>query len=165
MKAIEAIQFTMELSENVVMSLIDDMKDAPLTFPTPNGGSHPLWVLGHLTFGEGLVRAALFGEPNPVEHWRPLFDGGIEPVDDPGLYPSFDEVRAKFTELRAANMKLLQSLTDQDLDKPAADPPKGLEPYFATYGKTFLTVAQHVMSHRGNVADARRAAGRKPVMM
>ena len=32
-----------------------------------------------------------------------------------------------------------------------------------TVGDTFLTIAMHQMNHRGQVADARRVAGRKPV--
>ena len=165
MKATDAIKFSMQLSENVVMALIDDMKDAPFTFPTAKGGSHPLWVLGHLTLSEALIRQALFGEPNPVQSWDSLFGGGTEPTDNPSDYPSFDEVRAKFTELRGENMKLLESLSDADLDKPTKNPPKGLEPFFTTYGHTFLTISQHMMAHRGNVADARRMIGRKPIMM
>jgi hypothetical protein len=31
------------------MSVVDKMNDAATTFPTPKGGCHPLWVLGHLT--------------------------------------------------------------------------------------------------------------------
>ena len=26
-----------------------DMADAAMTFPTPNGGNHPTWLVGHLT--------------------------------------------------------------------------------------------------------------------
>lgn len=165
MKAIDAIKFVLGTSENVVMMLIDDMKDAPLTFPTAKGGSHPLWVLGHLTLVEGAVREILLGEPNPVAQWQAIFGGGTEPVDDAGKYPPFEEVRAKFNELRAANMKLLDSLSEDDLDKPTKNPPKGLEQVFDTFGNSWLTIAEHMMAHRGSVADARRAVGRKPMMM
>ena len=49
----EAIQFALRVSNGSVMSVIDKMSDASTTFPTPNGGCHPLWVLGHLTVVEG----------------------------------------------------------------------------------------------------------------
>ena len=58
----QAIQFALTVSNGAVLSVIDRMSDAPTTFPTPNGGCHPLWVLGHLTFVEGMVPGVLYGE-------------------------------------------------------------------------------------------------------
>jgi uncharacterized damage-inducible protein DinB len=69
-------------------------------------------------------------------------------------------VRAKYLELRARNLQLLDSLSEADLDRPTAAPAKGLEQEFNTFGRTFLTVAMHQTMHRGNVTDALRAAGR-----
>jgi uncharacterized damage-inducible protein DinB len=57
-------------------------------------------------------------------------------------------------------VKLLESLSEEDLDKPTKAPPKGREREFATYGQSFLVLALHQTMHRGNVTDARRAAGR-----
>jgi hypothetical protein len=50
MTAIEVIRTAMAMSEKSTMSLIEDMRDAPLTQPTSRGGNHPLWVLGHITY-------------------------------------------------------------------------------------------------------------------
>jgi hypothetical protein len=66
MKAIDLIRTAMQTSDRAVVSLIEDMRDAPLTQPTPRGGNHPLWVLGHMTFVEGNVLNVLFGEPNQM---------------------------------------------------------------------------------------------------
>jgi len=56
----DAIKFALSISNGSVLSVIDDMSDAARTFPTPNGGCHPLWVLGHLALVEGMIPAALF---------------------------------------------------------------------------------------------------------
>jgi hypothetical protein len=48
----DAIKFALTLSNGAVLSVIDEMSGAATTFPTPNGGCHPLWVLGHLTLIE-----------------------------------------------------------------------------------------------------------------
>jgi hypothetical protein len=48
----DAIKFALTISNGSVLSVIDEMSDAATTFPTPNGGCHPLWVLGHLTLVE-----------------------------------------------------------------------------------------------------------------
>ena len=53
----DAIKFALSISNGVVLSAIDEMSDAATTFPTPNGGCHPLWVLGHLTLVEGIIPA------------------------------------------------------------------------------------------------------------
>jgi uncharacterized damage-inducible protein DinB len=163
MQTKEAIQFALAVSNGSVLSAIDKMSDAATTFPTPNGGCHPLWVLGHLTVVEGFIPEVLFGQPNPVAEWQELFGPGSEPMADLSVYPSFAEVRAKYIELREQNLKLLDSLSDADLDKPAAAPVKGLEHEFETFGRSFLTLAMHQTMHRGNVTDALRAAGRVAV--
>ena len=70
MRIKEFIQSALDASDRAVPSVIDKMSDAPTTFPPPNGGCHPLWVLGHLAFVEGMIPTVLFGEPNPVAEWQ-----------------------------------------------------------------------------------------------
>ena len=156
----EAIQFALTVSNRTVVSAIDKMSDAATTFPTPNGGCHPLWVLGHLTMVEGIIPEVLFGDKHPVAEWQQYFGEGSEPVDNAGAYPPFAEVRAKYLDLRERNLKLLESLSEEDLDRPTKAPPKGREQEFSTFGRSFLVLALHQTMHRGNVTDALRAAGR-----
>ena len=163
MQTKDAIKVALTVSNGAVLSVIDEMSGAATTFPTPNGGCHPLWVLGHLALVEGMIPEVLFGEKNPVEDWQPYFGQSSEPVGDPGVYPPFAEVRDKYQRLRERNLRLLESLSEADLDKPTKAPPKGREREFATFGQSFLVLALHQTMHRGNVTDARRAAGRAAV--
>jgi uncharacterized damage-inducible protein DinB len=156
----EAIKFALNISDRTVLSVIDEMSDAATTFPTPNGGCHPLWVLGHLTLVEGMIPAALFAEENPAAEWQQYFGENSEAVADARAYPPFAQVREKYLQLRERNLKILESLTEADLDKPTKAPPRGREQEFATYGQSFLVLALHQTMHRGNLTDARRAAGR-----
>ena len=156
----DAIKFALTVSNGAVLSVIDEMSGAATTFPTPNGGCHPLWVLGHLTLVEGMIPAALFGDKNPAAEWQQFFGEGSAPVADAKRYPPFAEVREKYLQLRERNLNILESLTEADLDKPTKAPPKGREKEFATYGQSFLVLALHQTMHRGNLTDARRAAGR-----
>jgi len=160
MQTKDAIKFALTVSNGAVVSVIDEMSGAATTFPTPNGGCHPLWVLGHLTLVEGMVPEILFGEKNAAEEWQPYFGENSEPVADAKAYPPFAEVREKYRQLRERNLKLLESLSEADLDKPTKTPPKGREKEFATYGQSFLVLALHQAMHRGNVTDAKRAAAR-----
>jgi len=157
------IRNAMTMCEQATIGLIEDMRDAALTSPTPRGGNHPLWVLGHLTYVEGNVPRILFGELNPVQKWAPLFAPGTEPRSDASAYPPFDELLRTYRDLRARNLSVLEQLGEKGLDQPTKSPPPGLEKALGTAGETFFVIAMHQMHHRGQVADARRAAGRKPV--
>jgi hypothetical protein len=159
----DILKFALTVSNRAVLGVIDKMSGAPTTFPTPNGGCHPLWVLGHLTMVEGMIPGVLFGDKNPVAEWQKYFGESSEPVDNAGAYPPFAEVRAKYLELRERNLRLLESLSEEDLDKPTAAPPKGREQEFATFGSSFLVLALHQTMHRGHVTDALRAAGRTTI--
>jgi uncharacterized damage-inducible protein DinB len=156
----DAIRFALTLSNGAVMNAIDEISDAATTFPTPNGGCHPLWVLGHLALIEGAIPAVLFGHSNPAGDWSKYFGENSQATEDASAYPPFAEVRQKYMELREHNLRLLDSLTEADLDKPTKAPPKGREREFATYGLSFLTLALHQTMHRSHVTDALRAAGR-----
>ena len=156
----DAIRFALTVSDGAVLSVIDEMSGAATTFPTPKGGCHPLWVVGHLTFVEGMIPAVLFGEKNPAAEWQKYFGENSEPVADANAYPPFSEVREKYRQLREQNLKILDSLSDADLDKSTKAPPKGREREFAIYGQSFLVLALHQTMHRSHVTDASRAAGR-----
>ena len=156
----DAIRFSLKLADEGTMRALATIEDLPLTFPTENGGCHPLWVIGHLAFVEGLTQEMLGGGGNPVAHWATIFGQNTVPTADAAEYPAFEKVRDRYVELRKRNLQLLESMTEADLDKPTPWQPKGLEEHFATFGKALLTVAMHQMAHRGQITDAIRAAGR-----
>lgn len=163
MKAIDLIRAALQRAEHGILSLIEDMRDAATTAPTPRGGNHPLWVLGHITFVEGGIARIILGEPHALEKWAPLFAPGTEVKADASAYPPFDEILATYKQLRQRNLQLLEEIGEEGLDRPTVSPPPGMEKVMKTIGETFMLVALHQMNHRGQVADARRAAGREPM--
>ena len=156
----DAIRFALNLAEQTMFKSLEEIDDLPLTFPTQQGGCHPLWVLGHLTFIEGVAYEIFTGGENVAAEWAGLFGPDTKPTDEPGKYPSIDKVRARYLHLRQMNLQFLDSLSDADLDTPTPWQPKGVEEHFATRGKALLTVALHQMAHRGQITDAIRSAGR-----
>ena len=165
MNTIEFIKMGLEVSKNLTLGLIDDMKDAPLTQPTSNGGNHPLWILGHLAYSEAnVVHHIISGNENPLIGWKDIFGGGSEPVADANHYPSFDELRQKFEEVRAHTLKVLSTLSADDLDAPSKNCPPEREGFFGTVGQCFAVLILHPAMHRGQVADARRMVSREPLL-
>jgi len=156
----DAIRFSLNLAEQAMFNSLGKIDDIPLTFPTEEGGCHPLWVLGHLAFVEGLAYEMLAGGENPCAEWASLFAPDSIPTDEVAKYPPIEKVRARYLHLREMNLQFLDSLSDTDLDKPTSRQPKGAEEHFATYGKALLTLALHQMAHRGQITDAIRSAGR-----
>ena len=78
----DAIRYSLNLADQAVMRSLEIIEDVPLTFPTENGGCHPLWVLGHLTMIEGMIPTVLYGEKNPVADWQRYFGENSEPVEN-----------------------------------------------------------------------------------
>ena len=159
MQSIDLIRRNLRRSAELALLRIEDMREHGLVYPTPNGGGHTLWVLGHLAYVEGLItRSIMLGEPNPLEHWKEPFDGA-DVSNDPEIFPPFDEVLEACRESRRATLALLDSLDEEDLDRPSAKCPEGHEETFGTYRHCFQLVADHWYMHRGQLADARRAVG------
>ena len=163
MKTTDYIKMALETSKGFTLGLIDDMRDAPLTQPTVNGGNHPLWILGHLAYSEAnIVNHIILGNENPLIEWKEMFGGGSEPVAEADRYPALDELMKKYEEVRAQTLRVLGDLADEDLDQPSPNCPPDREAFLGTVGKCFMMAALHPALHYGQVADARRTLGRKP---
>ncbi len=152
-------------STQMLMPLLEDLRDEPLAFPTANGGNHALWIAGHMAYSEGnLYWNFVQGKPNPVEDWKDNFNGGTEPSGDKDAYPSYDEVLAKYGEIHEQVIAQLNDITEEQLDAKCENVPPEFAAFFGTARQCFLIGIQHMMMHRGQLADCRRALGRKPIM-
>lgn len=159
MESIDLIRDNLRRSEEIVLSGIEDMRHHCMVFPTPRGGCHTLWILGHLAYIEALVvHDFMLGDRNPLTHWEKVFDGA-EVSGDIGRFPPFDEVLQECRRVRASTTSLIASLTEFELDKSSAHAPEGAEGLFGTYRRCLQYAADHWLMHRGQLADARRAAG------
>jgi hypothetical protein len=159
MKAMDAIKLALRFSD-MGMEHLGGMSDAPLLRPGPWGGNHAMWIAGHLAVIEGRLQKMLRGTPNPVERWKPLFDWGSEPLDDPAAYPSFDEVLRTFKGLRAQTHAFLDETGEAGLDQPTTCQPPGFRG-FETAGKAILIIAVHASGHLGGLNVVRAAAGKQ----
>lgn len=159
MQSIELIRDNLEKSAERVLARVEEMEAHCLVFPTPRGGGHTLWVLGHLAYIEGLViRQFMLGEVNPLADWETVFDGK-DVSGEHSDYPSFETALAKCREMRTATIALIDDFSEADLDKVSRNYPKDVADIFGTYRRCLQFVADHWYMHRGQLADARRAAG------
>ena len=161
----EFIQLSLAMSKNWACQLLESMTDQPVAQPTAKGGNHPLWVLGHLVFAESnLLDEFMRGKPNRFPEYAELFGPGTEPHTEAAKYPGMDQLFADWDKTRADTLAFLDSLSEADLDKSSAAPEDYAE-FFGTYAKCFSAMIVHTTFHAGQVADARRAAGHKPLFM
>lgn len=159
MQSIELLGDSLRKSRERVLARVEDMREHCMVFPTPNGGGHTLWVLGHLAYIEALViRGFMLAESNPLAEWKGPFDGA-DVTGDVTQYPAFDEVLAECREARERTLALLDSFSEEDLDKVSANAPEGFEDTFGTYRLCLQFASDHWYMHRGQLADARRTAG------
>ena len=159
MKALDAIRIALKFSDMAMVHL-GSMGDAPLLRPGPWGGNHAMWIAGHLAVVEGRLHQMLNGGRNPLHEWKPLFDWGSEPVDDPAAYPPFEEVLRTFKELRAQTHAFLDEGGEAGLDRPTKCQPPGFTG-FETVGKVILIIAVHATGHLGGLNVVRAAAGKQ----
>jgi hypothetical protein len=164
MKAIDAIRLALGFGDRG-MQMLEDMKTDPLVQPGPWGGNHAMWVAGHITVIEGRLQKILRGVPNPVEHWKPLFDWGSEPKTDPSAYPPYEEVLETYRRLRKETLAFLDEAGEEGLDRPTKRPIPGFGPAFETVGPAIMVIACHQAGHIGGATVARRAAGKEPVFV
>ncbi|MBL4591593.1 MAG: DinB family protein [Phycisphaerales bacterium] len=160
------IRQSLENSKGFMMGFFADLKGESLAQPTVNGGNHALWILGHLVYSEcSITHSMILGKEScPLQDWKDLFGYGSEPKCDASIYPDFDELLAKWEEVRAFTLSTLDSMSDDDLDKPAPGCPEEWAAFFGTIGLCFGMKITHPMMHYGQLADIRRSLGR-PVMM
>jgi hypothetical protein len=159
MQSIDLIRGNLMTSRDRVLARVEEMREHCVVFPTSRGGGHTLWVLGHLAYIEALiVHEFMLGQGNPLAEWEKIFDGA-DTSGDIGQFPPFDHVLAKCREVRESTITLLDSFSEDDLGRVSASVPAGFEDTFGTYRLCLQFLADHWYMHRGNLADARRAAG------
>jgi hypothetical protein len=78
-------------------------------------------------------------------------------------FPAFDEVLAKCRDVRESTLALVDTLTEADLDRASAKVPKGYADTFGTWRLCLQYASDHWYMHRGQLADARRAAGMRRI--
>jgi uncharacterized damage-inducible protein DinB len=122
----------------------------------PNA-NHALWVLGHLACSDDFFATHLGDHKSVIdEKWPELFGMGSKPIDDPGAYPSLEEVLTAMERARQTMLETFQAMGEQKLQSPTPDDWQAFAP---TYASVMGSAAFHEGFHAGQVSAIRRSLG------
>jgi len=134
---------------------------ADWTHQAAPGTNHALWVVGHLGVVDNFFIAAV-DPPRRKKHARlqELCTMGTEPQSSADVYPPAEEALAYMRERRTELLALLDTLTDEDLDRPMQP---GTPAFLPDVGSVFEAAIWHEGMHAGQVSIARRSLGHRPL--
>lgn len=155
----DAVRKTMEMADFMLEKYITDLTPQELmTRPAPDA-NHVAWQLGHLIAAERmLVEGAVPGSMPPLPAgFAEAHNKDTAPSDKPGDFRSKEEYLKLAKEMRAATLKVLDSVPTADLSKPVSG---RVPPFVKTVGDCFITVGGHWTMHSGQWVVLRRKLGR-----
>jgi hypothetical protein len=149
-------------AEMITNGYLADLTDDELLVRPAEGANHIAWQLGHLIASEnGMVNAVCPGAmPELPAGFKQKHTKETAGGDDPGAFLNKADYVKLMNEQRAATKRALQSLGDDDLDKPA---PENLQRIAPTVAAVFSMQPVHWMMHAGQWAVTRRKLGRLPL--
>ena len=154
----KALSSTHDLLKMYLADLSD--KDI-LARPVPSA-NHIAWQLGHLItseheFVEGLCPG--LAPPLPAgfaaKHKKETAES-----DNPKDFCTKDEYLKLYDQMRAASLKMVDTVSESDYDKPA---PEKFRSYCPTVASVLLMAPSHWLMHVGQWAVVRRKLGKPPL--
>lgn len=161
MKIKDAIRSSLSQADMVVDSYLKDLTDDELMVRPIPGTNHIAWQVGHLIGSERwLVDKAVPGRMEPLpEGFAAKHSKETAGSDNRADFLTKDEYLKLAKKVRANALAVLDSLSDEDLDKPVSN----LPPMVKNVGDLFLFLGCHWLMHAGQWAIIRRKVGRAPL--
>jgi hypothetical protein len=158
----DAIKGTMDLGLVVLTKYVGDLSDADL-LTRPTGCNHLAWQLGHLIAAESqLINGVCPGKGGALPAgFAERHAKDKTGLDDPKQFNTKQEYLDLFEQVRAATLKALAELPEEQFDAPS---PEHFRKMFPTVGAVFTLIGSHPLMHAGQFAVARRMLG-KPVVI
>jgi hypothetical protein len=162
MNAHDALKTTIGIGQFVSMAYLADLTDADLMRRAAPGANHINWQLGHLILDDhNHITAILPGAMPPLpKDFERIYSKDSASSDDTKAFLDKATLLKAFEEQRAALLKALDSVSAEDLDRPA--PEKYLQ-YAKNWGAIFELAGSHWLMHCGQWAIVRRQMG-KPAL-
>ena len=162
MNAHDVIKASMETPDKIVTGYLEDLSDEDLLVRPVAGANHIAWQLGHLISSEHAMidQVSPGSMPSLPDGFAEKYTKDTAEVDDPSAFHTKEEYLRLFKEQRAGTLKVLDGMSDDDLDKLA---PEALRSYWPTVAAIFCMQPTHWTMHAGQWAVIRRKLGRPPL--
>jgi hypothetical protein len=161
MTAKDAILQTFTMNDMILNAYLADLSDADLLIRPVEGQNHIAWQLGHLIASERSMLEGIKPGASPAlpEGFEKAHDREDTTSDDASRFATKQQYLDLFKAQRAATRKVLDGMSDADLDTPG---PERLRQMAPTVGATYGLIGNHVMMHVGQFVSVRRKL-KKPV--
>ena len=163
MNGIQSIQAALESTQSVLKWFLDDFSDSDLLVRPAPGANHAAWQVGNVIAGDQMLVKDAFPDAAVAE----LPPGFLEihgpegtKREGPEGFLTKSEYLDLFDKARSATIATLNTLNDNDLDRPTTGPMAEFAP---TLGHLFLLASNHTLMHAGQFSVIRRLLG-KPVL-
>ena len=158
----DLIRQTINTTDFVWKGYLADLSDADLLHRPVEGANHINWQLGHLIASEHALgnRVAADAMPPLSEGFAEKYASENASQDDPACFESKATLLATQETQRAGLMKILDGLSDEDLDTPG---PEAMRDFFPNFASLILAADVHWMMHAGQWAVTRRSLGKPPL--
>ena len=159
MNAQDAIRATMSTADFMIANYLADITPQEMLVRPVPGANHLAWQLGHLITAETrLVEAAVPGSmPSLPEGFAERHTKDTAASDNPADFLTKEEYLELAASTRAATLKVLDSQSETDLDRPVGG---RVPPFVKTAGHCFATAGGHWILHAGQWVVLRRHLGR-----
>lgn len=155
MHAKDVLRRTMDMSDMVVGAYLDGLSDADLLIRPVDGANHIAWQLGHIISSEHQMLNIIRPGSSPAlpEGFAEKHQKETATSDDPKHFSTKAEYLQLAKTQREATLKVLDSVSESDLDEADAE---RYPPYAPNMGAMFYMMGGHYMMHAGQFAVVRR---------
>jgi hypothetical protein len=161
MNAKDVLLQNLGFGDRFVNAYLDDLCDADLVLRPVEGQNHIAWQLGHLISSERSMLEGIKPGASPAlpEGFDEAHNRDATTSDDRSKFLSKQRYLELYQAQRAATRKVLEGMSEADLDAPGAERIRRMAP---TVGATFGLIGSHVIMHVGQFVSVRRKL-KKPV--
>ena len=160
MSIAEHIKAELQLPTFVVQGYIQDLTDEDLLRRPVENANHIAWQLGHLIAAEHDLNNMVRPDSMPAlpDGFADKHNKETASSDDPAAFCTKEEYLTCMAEQRAGTIALLDTLSDEDLQKPS---PEKLQQFGGTVGAVIAGQSAHWMMHAGQWVIVRRQLGKE----
>ena len=158
----DLIRQTIATTDFVWKGYLADLSDRDLLHRPVAGANHINWQLGHLITAEHNLCNQITPDSMPAlpEGFAEKYASETAESDDAENFESKETLLAVQAEQRTGLLKILEGLSDEDLDKPG---PEAMRSFFPNVASLILAADVHWMMHAGQWAITRRSLGKPPL--